>query len=65
MAGKRRRGNGQGTLYRRTDHGPWLAAWYDHNDKRVERSTRTTDKAAAERILAKRVTDVALLDELF
>ena len=60
MAGKRRRGNGQGTLYRRTDRGPWIAAWYDHNGKRLERSTRTTDKAAAERILTKRVTDVAL-----
>ncbi len=60
MAGKRRRGNGQGTLYRRTDRGPWIAAWYDHNGKRIERSTRTTDKAAAERILRKRVTDAAL-----
>jgi len=59
MAGKRRRGNGQGTLYRR-DRGPWIAAWYDHNGKRIERSTRTTDKAAAERILRKRVTDAAL-----
>ena len=60
MAGRRRRGNGQGTLYRRTERGPWIAAWYDHNSKRIERSTRTTDKAAAERILRKRVTDTAL-----
>ena len=57
---RRRRGNGQGTLYRRNAAGCWIAAWYDHDGKRRERSTRTTDKAAAERILAKRVADTAL-----
>ena len=55
----RKRGNGQGTLFRRND-GPWISRWYDHDGKRQERSTRTTDKTAAERILSKRVTDAAL-----
>ena len=60
MARKRKRGNGSGTLFKRKGRGPWIAAWYDHTGRRCERSTRTTDRAAAERILAKRVTDVAL-----
>ncbi len=42
-----RRGNGQGTLFKRSDRGSWIAAWYDHNGKRLERSTRTTEKAAS------------------
>jgi integrase len=57
---KKRRGNGAGTLFKRQGAGPWIAAWYDHRGKRCERSTRTTDRKAAERILAKRVADVAL-----
>jgi integrase len=56
----RRRSNGQGTMFRRKKGGPWIACWYDHSGKRRERSTRTTDKAAAERILAKHVADSAL-----
>ncbi|MCZ6835828.1 MAG: tyrosine-type recombinase/integrase [Planctomycetota bacterium] len=60
MTKKRRRGNGQGTLFKRDDRSCWIARWYDHAGKRQEQSTRTTDKAAAERILKKRVADVAL-----
>src|SRR5690606_24038232 len=56
----KRRSNGQGSIYRRTPDGPWLAQWYGHDGKRIERSTRTTDKRAAERILARRVSDAAL-----
>ena len=63
MAKKRQRGNGQGSLFKRQGRGPWLATWFDHNGKRHEKSTRTTDKAAAERILAKYVTDTALRRE--
>ena len=40
--------------------GPWIASWYDCTGKRKERSTRTTDKATGERILAKLVSEVAL-----
>ncbi len=60
---KKRRANGQGTLFKRSDRGPWIAAWFDHDGKRRERSTRTSDKAAAERILAKRCADAALRRE--
>ena len=55
-----RRGNGQGSLFKRTPRGCWIASWYDHDGKRKERSTRTTDKASAERILRKLVSDAAL-----
>jgi len=47
-------------LFKRDGRGPWIASWYDHAGRRREASTRTTDKAAAERILSKRVTDAAL-----
>ncbi len=60
---RQRRSNGQGTLFKRTEGGPWLASWYDHTGKRKERSTRTTDRRAAERILAKHVADTALRRE--
>ena len=57
---KQRRSKGQGTLFKRNGRGPWIASWFDHDGKRRERSTRTVDKAAAERILSKHVTDAAL-----
>ena len=62
MANKRRRGNGQGTLFKRAQSGdgPWIAKWYDQDGKRRQKSTGTTDKAAAKRILQKRVEEVAL-----
>src|SRR4051794_28364868 len=63
MAKRRQRSKGQGTLFKRDDRGPWLASWYDHTGKRRERSTRTTDKAAAERILSKLIADAALRRE--
>ncbi len=61
MAGRSRtRSKGTGSLYKRGGRGPWIATWFDHDGKRRERSTRTTDKAAAERILSKHVADAAL-----
>jgi len=56
----KRRSNGQGTLFKRVDNGPWTAAWFDHTGRRRIRSTRTTDRRAAEQILAKFVADAAL-----
>ena len=60
MSRKRQRARGQGTLFKRNPKGPWIARWFDCRGRRREASTRTTDKAAAERILAKRVADAAL-----
>ncbi len=60
MARKRQRSRGQGTLFRRAGRGPWIARWFDHDGQRKERSTKTTDRAAAERILTRRIADAAL-----
>ena len=58
MAKQRHRGTG--TIFKRTERGSWMISWYDHNGKRIERSTRTTDRAAAERILRERLSEAAL-----
>jgi len=60
---KKQRSRGTGTLYKRSPKGPWIASWYNHKGDRLERSTRTTDRAAAERILSKHVADAALRRE--
>lgn len=60
---KRTRSKGAGSLFKRQGAGPWIASWYDHEGKRQTRSTKTTDKAAAERILAKLTADNALRRE--
>ncbi len=57
---KRQRSKGLGSLFKRGGSGPWIASWYDHDGRRREKSTRTTDKAAADRILAKLVSETAL-----
>jgi len=54
------RPKGSGSLFKRTGRGAWIASWRDADGRRRERSTRTTDKAAAARILAKHVADAAL-----
>ena len=61
--GKRPRGRGSGSLYKRGGKGAWIASWHDHDGRRRDQSTRTTDRAAAERILAKKVADAALRRE--
>lgn len=43
--------------------GPWYATWVDHAGKRHVKSTKTTDKATANRILAKYKADAALRRE--
>ncbi len=60
---RRERSKGTGSLFKRDDAGPWIAAWMDWNGRRKIRSTRTTDRAAAERILSKHVADAALRRE--
>ncbi len=63
MATKRRRPQGSGSLHKLNGSGNWIARWHDQNNKRQERSTRTSDKATAERILAKHVSDALLRKE--
>jgi integrase len=60
MARKRQRPHGTGSLIKRTAGGSYLARWFAHDGRRLERSTGTTDKGAAERILANYITDSAL-----
>ena len=63
MAGGKRsskRGNGAGSLFQRAEGGPWYASWYAGDGKRKERSTRTTSRADAERIMRKWVERAAL-----
>ncbi len=61
MASKRN--SGAGTLFKLNGRGNWYAQWFDHRGKRCKASTRTTDKAAAQRILAKKTADAALMRE--
>jgi len=60
MATKRQRSRGNGSLYRRAGRGNWIARWFAHDGRRREESTRTTDRATAERLLAKRIADARL-----
>ena len=57
---RKQRSKGAGSLYKRTPKGPWILAYFDHSGRRRERSSRTTDRAAAERILNKLLADEAL-----
>jgi len=59
----KRRSSGTGSLYRRTPDGNWRGTFYDHNGKRRDWSTGTTDRRAAERILSKWASDAALRSE--
>lgn len=60
MASKRQRSRGTGTLFKRNRRGLWIASWFDCTGKRREKSTRTTDRRAAELILSKLVSDTAV-----
>ena len=59
MANKQR-SKGSGSLYQRVKGGPWNVSFYDYAGRRKNQSTRTTDKAAATRILNKLVSETAL-----
>ena len=60
MKTKQQRPKGTGSLFQKVAGGPWIASYFDFAGRRVKRSTRTTDKSAANRILAKHVSDTAL-----
>ncbi|MCA9274596.1 MAG: site-specific integrase [Phycisphaerales bacterium] len=57
---KRQRHKGTGSIYKRSERGAWVISWIDHEGRRVERNTRTTDRATAERILRERLSEAAL-----
>ncbi len=48
------------SVFKRKGAGSWLISYYDQHGRRKERSTRTTDLRAAERIAQKLEADVAL-----
>src|SRR5256885_1705391 len=54
------RKHGEGSIFKRTDDGPYFISWYDAAGKRKAHCTKTTDKTTAQRILAKKLADVAL-----
>jgi len=56
----KQRPHGSGTLYKRRGRGVYVMRWTDHNGKRREASSKTTDKTTAERLLSKRIADAAL-----
>jgi integrase len=60
MAKRKQRTNGTGTIFKRVEGGSWIISWFNHEGKRVERSTKTTDRATAERILRERLSETAL-----
>ena len=57
---RKQRSKGAGSIYKRVPKGPWILSYFDHMGRRRERSSRTTDRSAAERILNKIVADEAL-----
>ena len=51
------------SIFKRHGKGPYLVQWTDHDGRRREKSTRTTDKRAAERIAADLESKAALRRE--
>jgi len=51
------------SVFRRKGSGPWLIQFFDQHGRRREKSSRTTDRRAAERIASKLEADVALRRE--
>ncbi|MDB4559449.1 site-specific integrase, partial [Planctomycetota bacterium] len=58
-AAKRRRDRGSGGLFKRGGRGNWIIEWTDETGRRRSRSSRTTEKAVARRILEEIVAEVA------
>ncbi len=51
------------SIFKRGRRGAWIIQWFDHRGRRRERSSRTTDRRAAERIAAKLEEEAALARE--
>ncbi len=51
------------TVFKRNGKGNWIIQWFDHEGVRREKSSRMTDKRAAERLASKLESDVMLRRE--
>ncbi len=51
------------TVFKRQGRGPWIIQYFDYEARRREKSSRTTDKRAADRMAAKIETENALRRE--
>jgi integrase len=51
------------SIFKRNGAGPWIISYFDHQGRRREKSSRTTDHKAAERIASKLEADAALRRE--
>ena len=51
------------TIFKKSGSGPWIIKFFDHQGRRRERSSRTTDKRTAERLAARFEADAALRRE--
>ncbi len=51
------------TVFKRNGKGNWIVQWFDHEGARREKSSRTTDKRAAERLANKLESEVMLRRE--
>lgn len=51
------------TVFKRNGKGPWIIQFFDHSGRRREKSSRTTDKRAADRIAAQIESGTALRRE--
>lgn len=51
------------SVFKKARNGPWIIKWFDADGKRREKSSRTTDKRAADRIAAQLEAGVALRRE--
>jgi integrase len=60
IEGSRSRGNGRGSLTT-SKSGVWVARWFDAHGRRVKRSTRTTNRRDAERMLAEWTREIGLV----
>lgn len=51
------------TMFKKHGEGPWVIKWIDAEGRRRERSSRTTCRRSAQRMMAKIVNEVALIRE--
>lgn len=58
-----KRANGDGSVFKRSPKGRWWISWYDENGVRRQRSSGTTDRRLADRILREQTERVRMIRE--